>query len=1036
MTKATQVNSWADFFNSKKRHLSLSTNENSMSSATRERSFKSSFVFILVFMILQAGSILFAQNLQIRGKVVSEEDGTVLIGANILEKGTYNGTSTNLDGEFKLKVKPGAVLVISYVGYLKKEIRVTESSFLNVSLKLDLTKVDEVVVVGIGYGEVKKADATGSVTAISAKDFNKGNITSPQELLIGKAAGVIANSLGGAAGAGTKIRIRGGSSIIGNNDPLIVVDDIPYDNTGISGMANPLSTINPNDIESFVILKDASATAIYGSRASNGVIIIKTKRGKLIPGGKGKLSVSYTGNVSISSVTDKLSVLSGDEFRKLIKDRIKNHGLTKSADSLLGSANTNWQDQIYRDAASTEHNLSFNHSLGKVPYRVSFGYLNQSGILKENNLERKNFGLALTPSLFNNTLTMDLSANVSLIDNNFSNSDAIGAAVEFDPTQPIRNGNKRFGGLTAWTEKKGNKEALPNNIATHNPVAQLKYRDNTSEAKRYVLGGKFDYKIPYINGLKATLNLGYDYYKTEGKDIMSKLASWSYREPENQIKGYEQEKKNSLLDFYLNYKKDMGMHKFDLTGGYSYQHFQNEGLNSKRAWDPKVPGADTTSYKNEYYLISFFGRMNYTLNDKYLVTFTLRNDGSSRFAKHNRWGLFPAVALGWKITEESFIGKSDVVNDLKLRLSWGQTGQQDVGNNYYPYIPTYTGSTQGAYYQFGNKFYPTLRPDAYDANLKWETVTSMNLGLDYSLFNNRVSGSIEVYKNETKDLLNNVPIAVGSNFSNYLLTNVGNMENKGVEISLNIKPVVSRDFTWNIGLNFTHNKNEITKLTLIDSPDYTGVNTGGISGAVGNTIQKYLVGMPARIFFLFKQVYDINGKPIEGAYVDKIGKSGNISGNELNKYYLKTPDPKFLVGISSKINYKDFDFSFSGRLSIDNYVYNNNKSNRALYHRIYDQSGFLSNILSAVRETNFTKEQFWSSVYLENASFFKLDYVSVGYNFSSVFGNAVNGRIGFSVQNVFTITDYSGLDPEVDNGIDNNIYPRPRTYKLSLSLNY
>ncbi|MFA8341804.1 MAG: SusC/RagA family TonB-linked outer membrane protein [Rhodothermaceae bacterium] len=958
-----------------------------------------------------------AQDLEVRGKVTSEEDGTELIGANILEKGTTNGTSTNVDGEFRLKVKPGAVLVISYVGYLKQEIRVTENAVLNISMKLDLTQVDEVLVVGIGYGEVKKADATGSVTAISAKDFSKGTITSPQELLIGKAAGVVANSLGGAAGAGTKIRIRGGSSIIGNNDPLIVVDGIPYDNTGISGMDNPLSTINPNDIESMTILKDASATAIYGSRASNGVIIIKTKRGRVVPGGEGKLSVNYSGNVSISSVTDKVSVFSGDEFRALIKDRVDNHGLTSAALSLLGDANTNWQDQIYEDATSTEHNLSFNHSLANVPYRLSFGYLNQNGILKNNNIERKNIGVAVTPSLFDGDLTMDLNANLSFIDNDFSNTDAIGSSVEFDPTQPIRNGNTRYGGYTAWTElSSGDKlNGSPNNIATQNPLAQLAYRDNTSEVKRYVLGGKFDYKIPYVKGLKATLNLGYDYYKTEGKDITDLKAAWSYREPENQIKNYEQEKKNSLLDLYLNYKKDLGMHKFDLTGGYSYQHFQNEGSNSNRAWDPDVPGAKTTTYKNEYYLISFFGRMNYTLNEKYLLTFTLRNDGSSRFSEDNRWGLFPAVALGWKMTEESFIGKSDLVNDLKLRLSWGQTGQQDVGDNYYPYIPTYTGSTAGAYYQFGDQFHPTLRPDAYDANLKWETVTSLNLGLDYSLFNNRVSGSIEVYSNETEDLLNNIPIAIGSNFSNYLLTNIGTMENKGVEVSLNIKPIVSKEFTWDIGLNFTHNKNEITKLTMVDDPNYTGVNTGGIAGGVGNTVQKYIVGMPARIFFLFQQVYDQNGKPIEGLYVDKSGKGGSVSGNELNKYYLKTPDPKYLIGISSKINYKDFDFSFSGRLSIDNYVYNNNKSNRALYQGLYNQSGYLANILTDVNETGFNTAQYWSNTYLENASFFKLDYVSVGYNFASIFGNSVNGRIGFSVQNVFTITDYSGLDPEVDN---------------------
>lgn len=461
--------------------------------------------------------------------------------------------------------------------------------------------------------------------------------------MIGKAPGVIANSLGGAAGAGTKIRIRGGSSIKGNNDPLIVVDNIPLESSGISGMANPLSTINPNDIESISILKDASATAIYGSRASNGVIIIKTKKGAALDKDyPSKLNINYNGNVSLASPADLLSVFSGSEFRSLIEDRVTNHGLSSAALSRLGSSNTDWQDQIYQTAASTDHNLSISHAIGSVPYRVSLGYLNQGGILKYNTIDRKNIGLVINPSLFDGGLTMDINANASFIGNNFSNTDAIGSSIEFDPTQPIKNGNTRYGGYTAWTEISSNDplNGAPNNIATHNPVARLNYRDNTSDAKRYTLGGKFDYKIPYLTNLVATLNLGYDYYNTEGKDITDTLASWSYREPETQIREYSQTKKNSLLDFYLNYKTEFSANKVDLTGGYSYQHFYNEGKNSNRAWDPTVAGAKTTPYKNEYFLVSFFGRLNYTLLDKYLLTFTLRNDGSSRFSEDNRWGLF------------------------------------------------------------------------------------------------------------------------------------------------------------------------------------------------------------------------------------------------------------------------------------------------------------------------------------------------------------------------------------------------------------
>jgi iron complex outermembrane receptor protein len=993
--------------------------------------------WILVFLIMQTGGLLLAQDLQISGKVTSADDGSALVGANITVKGTSAGTVTDLDGGFKLKVKRGATLVISYIGYLKQEIVVADEKYLTISLKVSAVQIGGVEVIGIGYGEIKKADATGSLTAISAKDFDRISITSPQELLVGKAAGVITSTLGGAAGAGTQIRIRGGSSLTANNDPLIVIDNMPLESSGISGMANPLSSINPNDIESITILKDASATAIYGSRASNGVIIVKTKKSTVAAGDEA-MRLSYNGNFTMAAPAKLLSVFSGDEFRAVVADRVANYGLTSAALAKLGTANTDWQKEIYRVAPQTEHNISISHSILSVPYRVSLDYLYQDGILKYNNLDRKNLTLAATPSFLDKTLTMDLNASASWISNNFSNNDAIGSALEFDPTQPIRNGNTRFGGYTAWTELSSNDplNGAPNNIATQNPVARLEYRHNTSDARRFILGGKTDYAIPFVPNLKATLNLGYDYYKTNGSDITDTLASWSYREPETQIREYTQTKTNSLLDFYLTYNEEFGFHKVNLTGGYSYQHFYNEGQNSNRAWNPALPGAKTTPYKNEYYLVSFFGRMNYALLDKYLLTATLRDDGSSRFSEKNRWGLFPAFALAWKLTEEPFIGKSETLNELKLRLSWGKTGQQDIGANYYPYIPTYTASTAGAYYQFGNTFYSTLRPDAYDANIKWETLTSLNGGLDFAMLDNRVSGSIEVYKNTSDNLLNSIPIPVGSNFSNYLLTNVGSMVNKGVEVSLSVRPILGKEYSWEVGANLTYNKNEITKLTLTDDPSYPGVNTGGIAGGVGNNVQKFIVGYASRVFFLFNQVYDANGRPIEGLYVDKSGQGGNVSGNELNKYYMKSPDPAYLVGISSKFNYGRFDLSFSGRLSIGNYVYNNNASNRALYQQLYNQSGFLSNILTDVKKTGFMTAQYWSSVYLENASFFRLDNVSIGYNLVSFFGTNTSGRIGLTVQNVFVITKYSGMDPEVANGIDNNIYPRPRTYMITLGLNY
>ena len=1038
MTKQKQVNLMANFCGSIMSHLSLTLSRNRILSAKfkgRNSSLISSkFMIVFVFLVMQAGSLLFAQEIEIRGKVTNADDGTELIGASVLEKGTSNGTATDVNGEFRLKVNRGATLVVSNVGYATQEIKIVDQTFLNIALKFEAKQFQEIGVVGIGYGEVKKADATGSVQAISAKDFNKGAITSPQELLIGKAAGVVVNTTSGEAGAATQIRIRGGASITANNDPLIVLDNIPLETSGISGMANPLSTINPNDIESITLLKDASATAIYGSRASNGVIIIKTKRGSITPG-EAKMTLSYNGSFSLASPIKYLDVFNGDDYRALIANRVANYGLDPGALTRLGTANTDWQKEIYRTAPTTEHNISISHAIANIPYRLSFDYLFQDGILKYNNIDRKNLTLAVNPSLLNGDLNIDFNTSASWINNNFSNSGAVGAALAFDPTQPIMSGNSRYGGYTYWADP-SSKTYAPNYIATANPVALLEQDHNESTAKRFLLDGKFDYKIPYVPDLKATLNLGYDYYKTDGSNIADSNAAWQQRQVNLQIQEYTQTKTNKLLDFYLNYKKQFGFNNFDLTGGYSYQHFYNEGQNSNRAWNPKDTTGITTPYKNEYFLISFFGRLNYSAFDKYLLTFTLRDDGSSRFSKDNRWGLFPAVALAWKMTEESFIPKSDFLNELKLRLSWGKTGQQDVGNNYYPYIPTYTISTTGAYYQFGNTFYPTLRPNAYDANLKWETLTSQNVGLDFGLLNDRITGSIDIYKNTSDDLLNTIPIPVGTNFSNTLLTNVGSMVNKGFEVNLNVTPILGTDFSWEFGANLTYNTNEITKLTLSDDPTYPGVPTGAIAGGVGNNVQIYRVGYAANSFYLFQQVYGSDGKPIEGLYVDKTGQGGVVSGNDLNRYIMKSPNPKYLIGISSKINYKNFDLSFSGRISIDNYVYNNNASSNALYQNLYNQSGYTSNILTDVSKTNFTFAQYWSSFYLENASFFKLDYISLGYNFTSFLDYNIGGRIGFSVQNVFTITKYTGLDPEVPGGIDNNVYPRPRTFMMSLSLNY
>lgn len=1004
-----------------------------------------SLLFGMGILLSLPTSSVYAQGSLVSGTIKDAESGEPIPGVNVVAKGTTNGTVTDIDGKYSVNADSNTILVISYVGFETQEIAVGTRSTIDIDLGYDVSQLGEVVV--IGYGEVNRGDVTGSVIAVDSDDFNKGAISTPQELLVGKVPGVVITSQGGAAGTGSTIRIRGGSSLRANNDPLIVVDGMPLESRGISGMANPLATINPNDIETFTVLKDASATAIYGSRASNGVILITTKQGS-----QGKMTVSYNGNVSVGTPVKTLDVYNGDEYRAIVNQRVADGDLDDNALVNLGSENTDWQNEIYENAISTDHNVSVGGNVKGVPMRGSVGYTNQNGILKNNNMTRTSVSLNASPTLLDGDLKVNINAKGSFVENDFSNPDAIGSAVSFDPTQPIMNGNSRYGGYFAWTNHDPatamDINEAPINIATHNPVAQLAYRDNTSSAQRYIVGGKFDYTMPFMPELTATLNLGMDYFSSEGDDVVDPLASWSEREPAQNIKHYEQTRKNNLLDAYVNYSKTIGAdHDLDLTAGYSYQHFHVSGSDANRSWVELDPGADTVDYKREYFLVSFFGRMNYTFKDKYLVTATLRNDRSSRFGEENRSGLFPAVAVAWKLNEEGFLAGSDFLSELKVRAGWGQTGQQDIGDDnksYYPYIPTYTGSQQGAYYQFGSSFYPTQRPNAYDANIKWETTTTQNIGLDFGFLNGRFSGSVDVYKRETEDLINEIPIAAGSNFSNFLITNVGTLENKGIEVGLSAGIISTPDFSWEVSGNLTYNVNEITKLTQIDDPSYPGYNTGEIDGGVGNNVQINSVGHATNTFYLFSQVYDQDGMPIEGLYVDKTGEGGVVSGNELNKYYLTNPAPEYLIGVSSKVNYKGFDFSFSGRLNIGNYVYNNNASSKGLYQNLYNQAGYTANILTAVEETQFTNAQYWSDIYLEDASFFRMDNITLGYSFDKILTEKLNGRVSFTVQNAFVITDYSGLDPEINSGsklgpnvgIDNSIYPRPRTYMLGLNLNF
>ena len=990
-------------------------------------------VLILILSLL-LGNFAMAQQVILTGKVTDSSSGEPLPGVSIVVQGTTNGTISSIDGDFTLSTNKGDIIQFSYIGYKSLQVVSQGQKNLKVALTVDTEELGEVVV--IGYGQVKKSDATGAVSTVSSKDFNKGGITSPQDLIVGKSAGTVITTAGGAPGSGATIRIRGGSSMSASNDPLIIIDGFPVSNSGISGLANPLSTINPNDIETFTVLKDASATAIYGSRASNGVILITTKKGVV---GK-PIQIEYNGTMSVNTIPAYMDVMSGDEFRSLAYDLASKSavGLSMNSLSRLGTQNTNWQKEIYQTALAHDHNVNISGGMKNMPYRVSLGYTNQDGILKTTNMERSTLAVGVDPNFFDKHLKVSINLKGSYTKQNFGDQGAVGSAVAYDPTQPVRNGNTKFGGYYTWINLSDvladgtmDPNGSPNPIGVSNPVALLNQTDNRSTVKRSIGNAQFDYKFHFLPDLRANLNLGYDYFTTKGHNNATNEAAFTYRSGIGRLNDYEQTGKTQLLDLYFNYVKEIKsiQSKFDATAGYSWQHFYKDGTSFVRNGDG-TQVSDNSKFINENYLVSFFGRLNYTLMERYLVTFTLRDDGSSRFSKANRWGLFPAAAFAWKIKDESFLKNVSEISDLKLRLGWGVTGQQDVGNDY-PYLPVYRGSTATAQYQLGNTFYNTLRPNPYDANIKWEETTTYNIGLDFGLLKNRITGTIDAYQRKTKDMLNTIPIAAGSNFSNFLLTNVGNLENKGVELSLNGILISKKDISWSVGFNAAYNENKITKLTKTDDPNYTGVDAGLIGGGVGNYIQNQRVGYPVNSFFVFQQVYDSNGMPIEGMYVDRTGNGGTVTSNNLNKYHYKKPAPDVTLGINSRFAYKQFDFSFSGRANIGNYVYNNVASS-ALYSTVYNQSGFYNNIPKQSNNAKFTNTQYFSDFYIENASFFKMDNMSVGYNFEKT----LKARLSFTVQNVFTITKYKGLDPEVDGGIDNNFYPRPRVFVLGVNLTF
>ncbi|GLR15549.1 SusC/RagA family TonB-linked outer membrane protein [Portibacter lacus] len=959
----------------------------------------------------------------ISGIVLDEQSNDPLIGATIIAKSDQGiGTTTDFDGKFALDVPENeSAVIISYTGYSDKEVVITSSEMGTILLSFG-ELLDEVVVVG--YGTVKREDATGSIQSVTSKDFNKGAITGPQQLLSGKVAGV-AITTDGSPGGGSKIRIRGESSLSASNDPLIVIDGIPLDNGGVSGNRNPLNVINPNDIESMTVLKDASAAAIYGNRAAGGVIIITTKQGEL---GK-KIRVGYNGNISIGNTSNRVDVLNADEYRSIVQERYDDGDPTTPdhpALGLLGDASTDWQSEIYRQAIGTDHNLSASGGIGVVPYRVSIGYTDMQGILKTDNFNRYTAGINLSPGLLNNSLQLKLHFKGMLTQNDFADRGAIGAALGFDPTRSPRDPDSPYGGFTTWTNVNGS----PNPIAPTNPVALLELRDDRSTVKRYIANASADYRLPFFPALRANLNVGYDFSNGSGSVKIPTTAAFAF----NAINGggvdniYEQTKENSLLEFYLNYKETFGKNTFDVLGGYSWQHFfvNNTFTSSNVAGTPSE--TQTGSDPAEFFLLSLFGRVNYNYNDRILLTGTLRRDGTSRFAPENRWGIFPAAALAVKVIDND----NNKFNNVKLRLGWGVTGQQEIGD-YYAYLARYQTGLSNAAYQFGNEFISTLRPNGYDGNIRWEETTTYNIGIDYSIIRDRVSGSVDVYQRDTKDLLNRIPVPAGTNLTNFITTNVGNMQNRGIEFALNTTPVLTKNITWDLSANLALNRNEITKLTATEDPSYIGILTGGISGGVGSNIQIHSVGFAPSSFYVFEQKYDEGGNIIEGEFVDR-NNDGMV--NEQDKYRFKNPTPDYSIGLTSNLSIGDFDFSFAGRANIGNYVYNNVATDMGYYDRLYNSNNTIWNIHQAAIDNNIVSQSnvTFSDHYVVDASFFRLDHITAGYNFSELLGH--NVRLYATIQNPLVVTKYEGLDPEIGNGIDNSVYPRPRTILIGVSANF
>ncbi|MBQ8874088.1 MAG: TonB-dependent receptor, partial [Bacteroides sp.] len=942
----------------------------------------------------------FAQQITVNG-VVQDTQGEPIIGANILVKGTANGTITDLDGNFQLTADADALLVISYIGYVTQDL--PAQPVMNITLREDAEQLEEVVV--IGYGSVKKNDLSGSVVAIKAEDMNKGAVTSPQELIQGKVPGLYVSAGDGQPGAGSSIRIRGGASLNASNDPLIVIDGVPVANDAAPGTPNALATINPNDIETFTVLKDASATAIYGSRASNGVILITTKKGT-----QDRIKVNYAGTFTVKDPYKRVKVMGADEFRETtIRQYPQGTTLGDAAQAMLNmypDQSTNWQDEIFRTGLATDQNISVAGKVAFMPFRVSVGYNTERGTLRTSQYDRYTASMNLSPKFLDDHLSIDLNVKGTINKTRFAESGAVGAAAFFDPTKPVYNDTGRYNGYWTWetlAESDGTTTYYPNTLASVNPLAMLEQYRNRGTTNRSLGNLQIDYKIHGFEELRANLNLGYDVAKSTGSRFdmagSPQAALNTTFKDIGQGATWNSLRRNLLLDFYVNYNKEFKsiQSRIDAMAGYSWQHFYNSDFDITKSNPTDAGEKEGWTYVDEErrfwqdgyhripkenYLVSFFGRLNWHYMDRYLLTATLRRDGSSRFSSNNRWGTFPSVAFAWTILNEPWMEPArEVLSNLKIRLGYGVTGQQEIGD--YLYLPTYSLGTNPTGQYLGSYL---LKPNGYSPDLKWEETTTYNLGIDFGFLNNRITGTLEYYDKRTKDLLNSVSAPAGTNFTNIITANVGKMRNQGVEFNINAVAIQDNDFTWELGYNFTWNKSRITKLTAAYNPDYPGIAAGNAPFATGTTIQYHQVGYAPSTFYLYQQVYDEQGHPVQNEVVDR-NKDGEIT--QADQYMTgKSPMPKVFMGLNSQFKYKNWDFGFNLRANFGNYVFNGFAADHTtLAH--FNNQGFINNYAVDAGKYGWTKisenYQKTSDLYLENASFLKMDNITVGYTFDKFF---------------------------------------------------